>query len=93
MDSSQFKSITLTQILIKLPYKKANHEEPILFQVHSTLIPVFRLPTVPCPTIDAKATACVAFATGKDTKPSAVCCSGLQQLAQTVKSVDDKKAV
>ncbi|XVE89427.1 hypothetical protein DITRI_Ditri19aG0200700 [Diplodiscus trichospermus] len=48
---------------------------------------------VPCPTVDAKAAACVGFATGKDPKPSTVCCSGLQQLAQTVKSVDDKKAI
>ncbi|XP_022721267.1 non-specific lipid-transfer protein D, cotyledon-specific isoform-like [Durio zibethinus] len=49
--------------------------------------------TVPCPAVDAKAAACVGFATGKDAKPSAKCCNGLQQLAQTVKSVDDKKAI
>ncbi|XWS20761.1 hypothetical protein CRYUN_Cryun31cG0130200 [Craigia yunnanensis] len=48
---------------------------------------------VPCPTVDAKAAACVGFATGKDAKPSVACCSGLQQLAQTVKSIDDKKAI
>ncbi|EOY25621.1 Bifunctional inhibitor/plant lipid transfer protein/seed storage helical domain - like 10 [Theobroma cacao] len=48
---------------------------------------------VPCNTVDAKAAACVGFATGKATKPSAECCTGLQQLAQTVKSVDDKKAI
>ncbi|KAA8541174.1 hypothetical protein F0562_025219 [Nyssa sinensis] len=49
--------------------------------------------TVPCSTVDMKAASCVTFATGKDAKPSAACCSGLQQLAQSVKSVDDKKAI
>ncbi|XP_021614820.1 non-specific lipid-transfer protein C, cotyledon-specific isoform [Manihot esculenta] len=48
---------------------------------------------VPCSTVDAKAAACVGFATGKATTPSPACCSGLQQLAQTVKTVDDKKAI
>ncbi|KAJ9140905.1 hypothetical protein P3X46_031497 [Hevea brasiliensis] len=48
---------------------------------------------VPCSTVDAKAAACVGFATGKYPKPSSACCSGLQQLAQTAKTVDDKKAI
>ncbi|XP_021911699.1 non-specific lipid-transfer protein C, cotyledon-specific isoform-like [Carica papaya] len=48
---------------------------------------------VPCSTVDMRAAACVGFATGKDAKPTATCCSGLQQLAQTVKTVDDKKAI
>ncbi|XVF68503.1 hypothetical protein PTKIN_Ptkin11bG0007700 [Pterospermum kingtungense] len=48
---------------------------------------------IPCPTVDAKAAACVGFATGKAPKPSAGCCTGLQQLASTVKTVDDKKAI
>ncbi|KAF2317941.1 hypothetical protein GH714_041264 [Hevea brasiliensis] len=48
---------------------------------------------VPCSTVDAKAAACVGFATGKAPKPSPTCCTGLQQLAQTVKTVDDKKAI
>eukprot|EP00257_Ricinus_communis_P012051 XP_002533769.2 non-specific lipid-transfer protein C, cotyledon-specific isoform [Ricinus communis] len=48
---------------------------------------------VPCSTVDMKAAACVGFATGKDSKPSQACCTGLQQLAQTVKTVDDKKAI
>uniref|UniRef100_A0A1S4B615 Non-specific lipid-transfer protein n=1 Tax=Nicotiana tabacum TaxID=4097 RepID=A0A1S4B615_TOBAC len=48
---------------------------------------------IPCDTVDMKAAACISFATGKDAKPSAPCCSGLQQLAQSVKSVDDKKAI
>ncbi|XVF23040.1 hypothetical protein REPUB_Repub13aG0003600 [Reevesia pubescens] len=48
---------------------------------------------VACPSVDAKATACVGFATGKDAKPSVVSCNGLRHLAQSVKSVDDKKAI
>ncbi|KAK4399471.1 UNVERIFIED_CONTAM: Non-specific lipid-transfer protein D, cotyledon-specific isoform [Sesamum calycinum] len=48
---------------------------------------------IPCGTVDMKAASCVAFATGKDPKPSPTCCSGLQQLAQSVKTVDDKKAI
>ncbi|KAL2474787.1 Non-specific lipid-transfer protein 12 [Abeliophyllum distichum] len=48
---------------------------------------------IPCGTVDMKAAACISFATGKDAKPSTACCSGLQQLAQSVKSVDDKKAI
>ncbi|XP_021907553.1 non-specific lipid-transfer protein C, cotyledon-specific isoform-like [Carica papaya] len=48
---------------------------------------------VPCSTVDMRAAACVGFATGKDAKPTPTCCSGLQQLAQTVKTVDDKKAI
>ncbi|KAJ8752127.1 hypothetical protein K2173_001802 [Erythroxylum novogranatense] len=47
----------------------------------------------PCSMVDAKAAACVRFATGKAPKPTPQCCSGLQQLAQTVKTVDDKKAI
>ncbi|KAL8033843.1 hypothetical protein ABFX02_13G182800 [Erythranthe guttata] len=46
-----------------------------------------------CGTVDMKAASCITFATGKDSKPSAACCAGLQQLAQSVKSVDDKKAI
>ncbi|CDP12600.1 unnamed protein product [Coffea canephora] len=46
-----------------------------------------------CGTVDAKAAACVSFARGKDRKPAAACCTGLQQLAQTVKNVNDKKAI
>ncbi|MBA0565186.1 hypothetical protein Golob_010075 [Gossypium lobatum] len=37
--------------------------------------------------------ACLGFATGMAAKPSSACCDGLQQLAQTVKSVEDKKAI
>ncbi|KAL2467430.1 Non-specific lipid-transfer protein 12 [Abeliophyllum distichum] len=48
---------------------------------------------IQCGTVDMKAAACISFATGKDAKPSAACCSGLQQLAQNVKSVDDKKTI
>nr|XP_016481316.1 PREDICTED: non-specific lipid-transfer protein C, cotyledon-specific isoform-like [Nicotiana tabacum] len=48
---------------------------------------------IPCGTVDMKAAACISFATGKDAIPSAPCCNGLQKLAQSVKSVDDKKAI
>ncbi|KAK4488064.1 hypothetical protein RD792_003809 [Penstemon davidsonii] len=48
---------------------------------------------IPCGTVDMKAASCISFATGKDAKPSAPCCAGLQQLAQSVKTVDDKKAI
>ena len=48
---------------------------------------------VPCGTVDVKAAACVGYATGKEPKPSPACCSGLQQLAGTVKTVDDKKNI
>ncbi|XP_016479620.1 non-specific lipid-transfer protein C, cotyledon-specific isoform-like [Nicotiana tabacum] len=48
---------------------------------------------IPCGTVDMKAAACISFTTGKDAKPSAPCCSGLQQLARSVKSVDDKKDI
>ncbi|KAJ4702841.1 Non-specific lipid-transfer protein [Melia azedarach] len=47
---------------------------------------------IPCGTVDAKAAACVGFATGKAVTPTSACCSGLQQLAQSAKTVDDKKA-
>ncbi|KAK9267873.1 hypothetical protein L1049_010310 [Liquidambar formosana] len=48
---------------------------------------------VPCGTVDAKAASCIGFATGKAPKPAPACCAGLLKLAQTVKSVDDKKAI
>ncbi|TYI26551.1 hypothetical protein ES332_A05G120900v1 [Gossypium tomentosum] len=48
---------------------------------------------IPCTTVDANAAACLGFATGKAAKPSSAFCDGLQQLAQTVKSVEDKKAI
>ncbi|XP_059638198.1 non-specific lipid-transfer protein D, cotyledon-specific isoform-like [Cornus florida] len=49
--------------------------------------------TIPCSTVDMEAAACVNYASGKDAKPSTACCNGLQQLAQSVKSVDDKKTI
>ncbi|KAL7217741.1 hypothetical protein ACSBR2_011054 [Camellia fascicularis] len=49
--------------------------------------------TIPCPTVTARAASCVMFATGKDSKPSDECCSGLQLLAQSMKSVEDKKDI
>lgn len=48
---------------------------------------------VPCGTVDIKAASCVAYATGRNPNPSPACCSGLQQLAQTVRTVEDKKAI
>lgn len=48
---------------------------------------------IQCGTVDMKAASCIAFATGKDAKPSVPCCSGLQFLAQSVKTLDDKKAI
>ncbi|XP_021911694.1 non-specific lipid-transfer protein D, cotyledon-specific isoform-like [Carica papaya] len=48
---------------------------------------------VPCSSVEAKAVACVGFATGKDAVASGACCSGLPQLAQSLKSVDDKKDI
>ena len=48
---------------------------------------------VPCSTVDSKAAACLGFATGKAPKPTPDCCTGLQDLAKTVKTVDDKKAI
>ncbi|XP_059666763.1 non-specific lipid-transfer protein D, cotyledon-specific isoform-like [Cornus florida] len=49
--------------------------------------------TIPCSTVEMKAASCVTYATGKDAKPSPACCNGLQQLAQSVKSVNDKKTI
>ncbi|XP_050220879.1 non-specific lipid-transfer protein C, cotyledon-specific isoform-like [Mercurialis annua] len=48
---------------------------------------------IPCSTVDAKAVACVGYATGKDSKPAPACCANLQQLAQMVKTVNDKKDI
>lgn len=48
---------------------------------------------ITCDTVVSKAIHCVAFARGTDTMPSAECCSGMQQLAQSAQSIDDKKAV
>ncbi|KAK9152450.1 hypothetical protein Syun_010759 [Stephania yunnanensis] len=48
---------------------------------------------IPCSTVDAKAASCIAFASGKAPKPAQGCCAGLQQLAQSVKSVQDKKDI
>ncbi|KAK3007836.1 hypothetical protein RJ639_014338 [Escallonia herrerae] len=48
---------------------------------------------VSCGDVAMKAASCVKFATGKDAKPAPTCCNGLQQLAGTVRSLDDKKAI
>lgn len=48
---------------------------------------------ISCGVVDMKAASCVTFAQGKAPTPLPACCSGLQQLASTVKSVDDKKAI
>ncbi|KAL3522912.1 hypothetical protein ACH5RR_015746 [Cinchona calisaya] len=46
-----------------------------------------------CGTVDVKAAACVTYAQGKDAAPSTACCDNLRQLAQGVKSLDDKKDI
>lgn len=48
---------------------------------------------ISCGTVDMKAAPCVTFAQGKSPTPAPACCSGLQQLASSVKSVNDKKAI
>ncbi|RVX00478.1 Non-specific lipid-transfer protein C, cotyledon-specific isoform [Vitis vinifera] len=74
-----------------------NHEEHLLLYVFLLSFLLFLASTseatVPCGTVDMKAAACVGYATGKQPKPSPACCSGLQQLAATVKTVDDKKNI
>ncbi|WCJ24369.1 Non-specific lipid-transfer protein D cotyledon-specific isoform [Euphorbia peplus] len=66
-----------------------------LFVLLSFLFCLFRVnqAAISCPMVDGKAAACIGFATGKNPTPSSACCSGLQQLAQTVKTVDDKKDI
>ncbi|KAL3654610.1 hypothetical protein CASFOL_001595 [Castilleja foliolosa] len=48
---------------------------------------------VTCGNVNMKAASCITFATGKLKTPPPACCSGLQALAQGVKTVDDKKAI
>ncbi|XP_073129059.1 non-specific lipid-transfer protein D, cotyledon-specific isoform-like [Henckelia pumila] len=49
--------------------------------------------TISCGTVDTKAASCIAYATGRATKPSDPCCAGLKSLAQSVQSVADKKDI
>nr|QUV72330.1 nsLTP [Anacardium occidentale] len=48
---------------------------------------------ITCDFVVNKAAACAGYATGNEPSPSGACCSGLKQLAQSVKSVDDKKDI
>ncbi|XP_073049690.1 non-specific lipid-transfer protein C, cotyledon-specific isoform-like [Primulina eburnea] len=48
---------------------------------------------ISCGTVDTKAASCITYATGKDATPSKQCCAGLQTLAQSVKTVADKKDI
>lgn len=49
---------------------------------------------ISCGTVDSGAAPCLLFAQGKGGNvPSNACCQGLQKLVQSVKSVDDKKAI
>ncbi|XP_044495879.1 non-specific lipid-transfer protein C, cotyledon-specific isoform-like [Mangifera indica] len=48
---------------------------------------------ISCDTVVSKSTACVAYATGKAPSPGNACCSGLQQLAQLARTVNDKKDI
>lgn len=47
----------------------------------------------PCGNVDMKAAACIAYVTGKAPSPAGPCCTNLQALAKTVKTVNDKKAI
>ncbi|KAL3739399.1 hypothetical protein ACJRO7_020766 [Eucalyptus globulus] len=49
--------------------------------------------TIPCNTVNAKAAPCVTFAIGKAPTVPPACCSGLLQLARSVRSVNDKKDI
>ncbi|GFP95921.1 non-specific lipid-transfer protein c cotyledon-specific isoform [Phtheirospermum japonicum] len=46
-----------------------------------------------CGPVDMRAASCITFATGKVSTPPAACCSGLQELARGVKTVEDKKVI
>ncbi|XP_073302911.1 non-specific lipid-transfer protein D, cotyledon-specific isoform-like [Primulina huaijiensis] len=48
---------------------------------------------ISCGTVDTKAASCITYATGKNATPSKQCCAGLQTLAQSVKTVADKKDI
>ncbi|KAK3031309.1 hypothetical protein RJ639_035215 [Escallonia herrerae] len=52
-----------------------------------------RSDAISCGDVTVKAASCLNFAMGKDAKPAQACCNGLQQLAGTVRSLDDKKAI
>ncbi|KAM7263160.1 hypothetical protein ACFE04_000843 [Oxalis oulophora] len=64
-----------------------------LFVIPGILCTIIGAAPVACSTVNAKAAACLGFATGKAATPSAPCCSGLSQLAATAKTVDDKKNI
>lgn len=48
---------------------------------------------VTCGNVATKALSCVAFATGKQPKPTPVCCNNLKMLVISVKTVNDKRAI
>lgn len=62
---------------------------PIFFFISTNIIHA----AVPCQTVQAKSGACVMFALGRAQKPAPSCCTGLQQLAQSVTSLEDKKSI
>ncbi|KAJ4787996.1 Non-specific lipid-transfer protein [Rhynchospora pubera] len=49
--------------------------------------------TVTCGDVATKAVSCVAFVTGKQPKPTPVCCRNLKMLAASAKTVNDKRAI
>ncbi|KAF8028827.1 hypothetical protein BT93_E1478 [Corymbia citriodora subsp. variegata] len=49
--------------------------------------------TIPCSMVKARVAPCVMFAMGKAPTLPPACCSSLQQLARSVRSVNDKKDV
>eukprot|EP00258_Populus_trichocarpa_P015064 XP_006370769.2 non-specific lipid-transfer protein C, cotyledon-specific isoform [Populus trichocarpa] len=91
IDSSSFTSVSS---LSSIPVMTADGTPMPLTGVGSVVTPHFiNGAAVPCSTVDSKAAACLGFATGKAPKPTPDCCTGLQDLAKTVKTVDDKKAI
>ncbi|KAJ3685369.1 hypothetical protein LUZ61_014533 [Rhynchospora tenuis] len=49
--------------------------------------------TVTCGDVATKAVSCVPFVTGKQPKPTPVCCRNLKMLAASAKNVNDKRAI
>ncbi|OWM63749.1 hypothetical protein CDL15_Pgr006011 [Punica granatum] len=65
---------------------------PILLLALSLLF-VLGQADLPCQTVRQKVTACAMFATGRAPKPSQACCAGVKQIAQSVRSANDKRAI
>ncbi|XP_044509849.1 non-specific lipid-transfer protein C, cotyledon-specific isoform-like [Mangifera indica] len=48
---------------------------------------------IDCDFVGTKTAGCVPFVTGKAKDPAPACCSGLKELLEAVKSVDDKRVL